>query len=137
MRRSPTEDRRKLMAFALDLLNSNYGDHRRPLSSSLRRRISNSSSASREEMEDCYQLGEQLFTCICIFDEDRADGAVLGRLQDLLNGVSRGIDGLRLTVFVEPEDLGRDGLAHRIADAHVVVDADAQLAGHWRSPNAR
>jgi hypothetical protein len=72
-----------------------------------------------------------------VLDEDRADGAVLGRLQDLLNGVSCGIDGLSLTVVVEPEDLRRDRLAHRIADAHVVVDADAQLTGHWRSPNAR
>src|SRR5262249_15328150 len=66
-------------------------------------------------------LRKQLLPCLRVLNEDRADGAVLGRLQDLLNGVSRGINGLRLTVVVEPEDLRRDGLAHRIADAHVVV----------------
>src|SRR5262249_45371167 len=83
------------------------------------------------------RLRKQLLAGFGVLDEDRADRAVLSGFQDLLDGVSRGIDGLRLTVVVQPEDLRRDGLTHRIADAHVVVDADAQLTGHWHSPNAR
>ena len=77
-------------------------------------------------------LREQLFPGLRILDEDRADRAVLGRLQDLLDRVARGIDGFRLAVVVEAKHLRGDRLAHGIPDADVVVYPDAQLASHRR-----
>jgi hypothetical protein len=78
-----------------------------------------------------FRLWEQLFPSLCILDEDGADGAVLGGLEDFLDGVTGGIDSFRLTVLIEPKHVWGDRLAHGIPDAYVVVYSDAQLAGHW------
>ena len=84
--------------------------------------------ADTRRQED--RLGEQLFAGLRILHEDRADRAILRGLEDLLDSVAGGIDGFRLAVLVEAKHLGGDRLAHGIPDAHVVVYADAQFAGH-------
>src|SRR6266403_1940905 len=85
---------------------------------------------SRVETRSTPSLREQLFPGFRVLDEDRADRAVLGCLEDLLDRVAGGIDGFRLAVLIEAKHLGGDRLAHGIPDADVVVHPDAQLASH-------
>src|SRR5215469_3032094 len=82
-------------------------------------------------------LRKQLLSGLSVLDEDGADRAVLGCLEDLLDGVTRGIDGFRLAVVVEAKHLRGDRLAHGIPDADVVVYPNAQLASQRISPTAR
>src|SRR5438132_9634669 len=92
---------------------------------------------SRVETRSTPSLREQLFPGFRVLDEDRADRAVLGCLEDLLDRVAGGIDGFRLAVLVEAKHLGGDRLAHGIPDADVVVYPDAQLSRHDVTPIAR
>src|SRR5262249_37551121 len=80
---------------------------------------------------------EQRLARLRILHMDGTDWTVLRRLHDLLNGVPRRIDRLRLTILVEAEYASRDGLAHGVADTHLGIDPNAQLAGHCLPPSAR
>jgi len=73
------------------------------------------------------RLWKQAFPCLGIFYEDRTDRTVFGRLQDLLCGVARRVDRLRLPVGIELKHLRGDGFAHGVAHADVVVYLDAQF----------
>src|SRR5207248_9347583 len=82
------------------------------------------------------RLGEQLFAGVGVLDGNRADRTILRCFEDLLLAVARRVDRFGLPIVVEPEDVRREGLAHRVADASGVIDADAQVASHLRSPSA-
>src|ERR1700729_4365571 len=83
------------------------------------------------------QLWEQTFAGLGILHKNRADGTVLRCLQDLLDTVALGVDGLRLTVVIQSERVRGDRLAHRVPDTGLGINPDSQLSGHWLSPSAR
>jgi hypothetical protein len=83
------------------------------------------------------QLRKQLFSGLCILNEDRTDGAILRGFEDLLDSVTVGIDSFRLTVLIEPEDLWSDRLTHGVPNTGLVIDPDAQLSSQCRPPIAK
>src|SRR5262245_26652729 len=95
-----------------------------PLAMTVYAVIARSGATKRSRADEPGGLREELFSGLGILDKDRADWAVLRRLQDLFDSVTRGIDGFRLPVLVEAKYVGGEGLAHRIPDASRVVDPD-------------
>src|SRR5262245_29325291 len=84
--------------------------------------------SGREARRDA--LWEQTGARLGVLHEDGAHGTVLGRLQDFLLGVARGVERFRLSVGVEAKHRRGERFAHGITHALLVIHADTQGASH-------